>query len=41
MFENMKFAAGTKAVKDAVFKFSEAGATTIIGGGDTPKSQSC
>jgi len=35
VFENEKFAAGTKAVMDAVVKATEAGATTIIGGGDT------
>lgn len=35
VFEFENFAAGTKAVMDAVVKATKAGATTIIGGGDT------
>jgi phosphoglycerate kinase len=35
VFEFDKFAAGTRAVADAVVEATEAGATTIIGGGDT------
>ncbi|CCK73484.1 phosphoglycerate kinase NDAI_0G05010 [Naumovozyma dairenensis CBS 421] len=35
VFEFEKFAAGTKAMLDEVVKSSEAGNTTIIGGGDT------
>ncbi|OWF52928.1 phosphoglycerate kinase [Mizuhopecten yessoensis] len=35
VFEFPNFAAGTKAVMDAVVKVTTSGATTIIGGGDT------
>lgn len=35
MFEFEKFAGGTKAVMDMVVDVTKAGATTIIGGGDT------
>ena len=35
VFEFDKYAAGTKSLMDAVVKSTEAGATTIIGGGDT------
>ncbi len=35
VFEFEKFAAGTRAVADAVVDATKAGATTIIGGGDT------
>ncbi|KIH57673.1 phosphoglycerate kinase [Ancylostoma duodenale] len=35
VFEQEKFAHGTKALMDAVVKATAAGATTVIGGGDT------
>jgi len=35
VFEMEKFAAGTHAIMDAVVEATQAGATTIIGGGDT------
>jgi phosphoglycerate kinase len=35
VFENKLFAAGTIAVGEAVVKATEAGATSVIGGGDT------
>ena len=35
MFEFDKFAEGTKAMAEAVAKATEAGATSVVGGGDT------
>jgi phosphoglycerate kinase len=35
VFEIDKFAVGTKAAMDAVVKVTQAGAVTVIGGGDT------
>ena len=39
VFEYPAFAAGTRAVLDGVVRATEAGATTIVGGGDTTKME--
>lgn len=35
MFENKHFAAGTKAVADALAQVTAKGSVTVVGGGDT------